>query len=422
MAISDLFKNLFSRGSRQDKHLASFLNNVPVFSQFGDNIYSSDVVQNCIDVIATECSKMQPQHIRTDANDVQNKPTSSINRLFRVAPNNLMTTRDFLEKIIWLLYLNYNCFIYPMYTIYKDSQGTERKNYTGFYPLNPTQVVFEQDPTGRIFTHFYFRQGQDFTIPYDSIIHLRKKFSVNDVMGGGMNGQPDNDALISVLETNNTVLEGLGKAIKTSLAVRGIIKVNTVLNEDDQEAERVRFEAAMAAGESGILPMDLKGEYTPITSDPKVVDKDTMEYIEGKVLRWFGVSLPILTGDFNDDQYQAFYEKTLEPLLITLGQAFSKALFSDRELDVGNAVVFYPKNMMYLSTKSKLDIIKIAGEQGLLTNDQKLLLLGYPPLGGEEGAKRTQSLNFVDTTLVNEYQSARANAPQINATGGTSNA
>lgn len=422
MAISDFFKNLFNGRSTQDKSLAKFMNNVPVFSQFGDSIYASDVVQNCIDAIATECSKMQPRHIRIDDREVQTTPKSSINRLFRVAPNPLMTTRDFIEKVIWLLYLNYNCFVYPMYDVYNDAQGVARKNYTGFYPLNPTQVVFEQDPTGKVYVHFYFRMGQDFTIPYADVVHLRKKFSVNDVMGGGMNGQPDNDALISILETNNIVIQGIGKGIQTSLSVRGILKVNTVLNDEDQTAERLRFEAALKTGESGILPLDLKGEYIPVASDPKMIDKDTMDYLDTKVMRWFGVSKAILDGSFKDEEYEAFYEKTLEPLMISLGQAFSRTLFSDRELDVGNAVVFYQKNMMYLSTGSKLDIIKTAGEQGLLTNDQKLMLLGYPPLGGEEGAKRTQSLNFVDTTLANEYQSARANAPQITATGGTSNA
>jgi HK97 family phage portal protein len=418
MAIGDIIKSVFSKKPLQNKQLAQFLNTVPIFSQFGEDIYTSDIVQNCIDVIATECSKMQPQHIRTDQNGVQTRPASSINRLFKVKPNNLMTTRDFLEKVIWLLYLNYNCFIYPVYEIYKDSMGGSHKNYKGFYPLNPTQVVFEQDMSGKIYTHFYFRQGHEFTLSYDEIIHLRKKFSVNDVMGGGSNGQPDNDALVSVLETNNTVIEGLGKAIKTSLSVRGLVRLNTILNDTDQAAERERFEEAMAAGESGILAMDLKGEYTPIQSDPKIVDKDVMEYIEGKVLRWFGVSMPILTGKFTDEDYQAFFEKTLEPLLITLSQAFSAGIFSAREIDVGNSVVFYPRNMMYLSTKSKLDIIKIAGEQGLLTNDQKLLLLGYPPIGGEAGAVRTQSLNFADTNLVNEYQMARSKAPQINASGG----
>lgn len=416
MALIDFFKGFTAKG-RESMQLAKLLNNTPIFSQFGDNIYASDVVQNCIDVIATEISKLTPQHILTNNNSIQSKPKSSINRLFKFAPNPLMTTRDFLEKVVWLLFLNYNAFIYPMYEVYRDGD-VYRKKYTGFYPLNPSQVVFEQDLSGRLYAHFYFKQGQDYQIPFDSVIHLRKKFSANDIMGGGYNGQPDNEPLISVLETNNVVIQGIQKAIKTSLSIRGILKLSTMLDDDKQKAERQRFEKAMATGETGILPMDLKGEYIPITVDPKLVDKDTMEFLDSKVLRWYGVSLPILSGDFNDEQYQAFYEKTLEPIIISLSQAFSKVLFSDRELDVGNEVVFYQKNMMYLSSNTKINLLKEAGAQGLLTDDQKLALLGYPPIGGEEGARRTQSLNTVDTKIANDYQMQKANAPQINAQGG----
>jgi HK97 family phage portal protein len=419
MALTDFFKSFTTKG-KEAMQQAKLLNDAPIFSQFGDNIYASDVVQNCIDVIATEISKLSPMHTVTNAKGMQTTPQSSLNRLFRVSPNPLMTTRDFLEKTVWLLFLNYNAFIYPMYEVYKAGD-VYRKRYTGFYPLNPSQVVFEQDPAGRLYVRLYFRQGENFQIPYDSIIHLRKKFSANDIMGGGMNGQPDNAPLLNILETNNTVIQGIGKAVKTSLAIRGILKISTMLDDEKQKAERARFERAMLSGDTGILPLDLKAEYTPVGSDPKLVDKDTLEFLENKVLRWYGVSLPIISGDFTDEQYQAFYEKTLEPLLISLGQAFSKVLFSERELDVGNAIVFYQKNMMYLSSKSKIEMLKTAGEQGLLTDDQKLALLGYPPIGGEEGARRTQSLNFVDTKLVNDYQMQKAKTP-IADTGGEGDA
>lgn len=417
MGVMDFFKKIVYAGvepgavTNNNTESALFLDDVPVFSQYGEDIYASDLVQNCIDVIATECSKLMPQHIRIDADGMQHRPTSSINRLFKVSPNPLMTTRDFLEKTIWLLYLNYNCFIYPTYDLYRDRNGVLRKNYTGFYPLNPTEVTFEQDRAGNLFVRMLFKQGHEYVLNYTNLIHLRKKFSVNDVMGGGRNGQPDNNALVSVLNTNSTIIEGLGKAVKSTLTVRGIVKTNTVLNDADQTKEREKFEAKMLATESGILPLDLKAEYIPINSTPTILDDEVLKFVESKIINWYGVSLPILTGDFTDDQYQAFYEKTLEPLLISLGQAFTKCLFSQRELDIGNEIIFYPKNMMYLSTKAKLDIIKITGEQGLLTNDQKLMLLGYPALGGEEGKMRTQSLNYIDTRLVAEYQSARVSTP-----------
>lgn len=401
MALIDSFKGLMNK-TREYVRAKMLGGYVPVFSSFGNNIYASDVVQNCIDIIATEISKLQPRHIRTNSNGIQTTPRGNLNRLFKFGPNELMTTRDFLEKIVWLLYLNFNVFIYPMYSIVRGEGGIESRVYTGLYPLNPYQVDFLQDPTGVLYVKMFFASGESFTVPYSDIIHIRKKFSMNDIMGGGLNGQPDNEALLKVLRINDTVLQGLEKGIKASMSIRGIMKIATMMDDDTQRKERERFEKLIASGDTGILPMDLKGEFTPISIDPKMVDKDTMSYLKSSVQEWFGISLPMLARDYNDEQYQAFYESTLEPLLIGLGQAFSKTIFTPRELDMGNEIVFYQKDMMYLSTTAKLNLIKTAGEQGLLSDNQKLALLGYPPL--PDGDRITQSLNYVDRSIINVYQ------------------
>ena len=409
MAFADFVKNMFaSKVDRQNMQYAKFLEgNLAIFTQFGQNIYASDVVQNCIDVIATECSKLMPRHIRTDNTGMQTNVNSSLNRLFKFAPNELMTTKDFLEKIIWLLEMNCNAFIYPVYETLLDGQGKPYINYTAFYPLDPRRVDFIQDSTGKLFVDLHFASGDNFTLAYSDVIHLRKKFSVNSIMGGGINGQPDNAALLKVLEINDTALQGIGKAVKTSLSVRGIIKIATMLDDEKQQAERARIEALMESGKSGILPLDLKSDYVPITVDPKLIDKDTMEFLQNKVLHYMGVSAPIISGVYTDEEYQAFYEKKLEPILISLGQAFSKTLFTQRELDVGNEIIFYQKDMMYLSTKSKLELLKTTGEQGLLSDNQKLALLGYPPIAG--GERITQSLNYIDKAIVSAYQLNQSN-------------
>jgi len=408
LAFKDLVKNLFA--SNEDKKrmkYAKFLDGYsPIFSQFGHNIYASDVVQMCIDVIATECSKLQPKHIRTDRDGMQVNVNSSINRLFKFAPNELMTTRDFIEKVIWLLYMNYNAFIYPVYELKTNGQGNTYRDYTGFYPLNPSQVDFMQDTSGKLFVKLWFTNGDKFTLAYSNLIHLRKKFSVNDIMGGGMNGQPDNQALLKVLRINDTVLQGLEKAIKTSLQVRGIVKINTLVDEKKQQAEIEKFENAIFNSKSGILPMDLKSEYIDLKPDPKLIDKDTLEFLQSKVLNYYGVSVPILSGDFTDEQYQAFYEKTLEPIVISLGQAFSKCVFSTRELDVGNEIIFYPQKLLFTNTKNKIAVADILGNRGALTNNDLLSLFGYPPYEG--GDIRNMSLNYINTNYASEYQLKRA--------------
>jgi HK97 family phage portal protein len=407
MALMDSIKNFFRKDENM-KHAQMLNGYIPIFSQFGQDVYASDVVQTCVDCIATELSKLQPKHIRTDKNGMQLNVKSSLNRLFKVAPNELMTTRDFLEKIVWLLYKNLNVFIYPTYDINQDSNGNSRREYTGFYPLNPTTVSFLQDERGILYVKLQFSNGSDYTLPYSDIIHLRKRFSTNDIMGGGLNGQPDNSAILKILETDNTVLTGLDGAIRASLAIRGIVKINTMLDDDKQQAERQRFETAMRNNESGIMALDLKNEFQNIQVNPKVIDKDTMKFIQDRILSYYGVSAPILSGDFTDEQYQAFYEKTLEPIIISLGQAFSKTTFTPRELDIGNEIVFYPQMLLFTNTKNKIAVADILGNRGALTDNQLLSLFGYPPYEG--GDIRKMSLNYIDSTLANEYQMKKAGA------------
>ena len=401
--MANWLSNLFSKTRGKDYKYAQMMNGYsPVFSQFGKSIYVSDVVQMCIDTIATECSKLQLKHTRTDKEGMQRIPQSELNYLLKYAPNELMTPKDFLEKIIWQLYLNYNCFIYPMY----KPKGNNKVEFVGLYPLSPSSVAFLRDPSGKMFVEFQFSNGRKSTLPYSDVIHLRKKFSINDVMGGGMNGQPDNTALLKVLEINDTVLQGLEKGVKSSMQIRGIVNINTMVDDAKQEAERKKFEEAIKNNESGIMALDLKTDYIPLDIQPKFVNKNILDFLEQKVLRYYGVSLPILSGDFNDEQYQAFYEKTLEPLVIAISQAFSKALFSKNELINGHEVVAYQGNMMYLSAKTRIELMKEAGAQGLLTDDQKLALIGYAPIPG--GNRRTQSLNHMDVSIINQYQLKQA--------------
>lgn len=399
MILFDALRNWSTK--RQNAQMIRMLNGgMPVFSQFGTNIYASDVVQNCINVIATEMSKLQPRHIR-NTGDRQDVPRGNINRLLKFGPNPLMTTSEFIEKTIWLLYMNYNAFVIPIFDSDLTS-GIERRTYRAFYPIDPSRVEFLQDPNGVLLIRFFFPSGAEFTFPYSDVIHLRKKYSVNEFMGGGANGQPDNAALLQVLQTNHMLRQGLERAVKINSAVQAVLKMATMMDDDSQRAERARFEKLIASGDSGILPIDLKGDFIPVRAEARFIDKDTMGFLQQNILNWFGVSLPILTGEFNDDQYQAFYEKTLEPLVIYFGQKFSKMLFSERELDVGNEVVWYHREMNYLSTGSKMNILKTMGEQGLLTDNQKLALMGYPPIPG--GDRITQSLNYIDVRLVNQYQ------------------
>ena len=364
---------------------------IPVFAQFGTNIYASDVVQQAVNCIVLEMKKLNPQHIREIEHDI----TPVVSEIQRVLqnPNELMTTSEFIEKIMWLTMLNYNCFVIPIY---------EKEKLTGLYPVKPLRVDFLQDVSGIFYIKMVFENGYETTIPYKNVIHIRYKYSVNEFMGGNESGQPDNDALLKTLELNNTLLQGVAKAMKSSFSVNAVVKYNTMMDSDKTEKNVKELESKLKKGESGILPMDIKGEYVPIKRDIKLVDDDTLKFIDSKILRQFGVSLPILTGDYTKDQYEAFYQKTLEPLIISISQAFTKALFGNQK-NYGNKIAFYSKELMFMSVSQKLEMVRVLGDSGSLYENEKRIAFGLRPLPELAGVRK-QSLNYVDVEIANQYQ------------------
>ena len=374
---------------------------VPVFSQFGTNIYASDVVQQAIKCIVDEMKKLNPTHIRYNGNDPV--PVNSDIQTVLNNPNPLMTTSEFLEKVMWLLLLNYNAFILPTYYIWEDEKGIQKRKYSGLYPLKPTQVDFIEDASGRMYVKMRFENNFETTVPYDDLIHIKYNYSINEYMGGDASGQPDHTALLKTLELNDTLLRGIAKAMNSSYAVNGVVKYNTMLDDGKMEAALKELERKLNNSESGFLPLDLKAEYTPLQHEIKLVDEETLKFIDEKILRNWGVPLSILTGDYTKSQYEAFYQKTLEPLIISISQAFTKKLFTDRERSFGNRIELYPKDLIFMTVEQTLEMVNLLSNTGCIYENEKRVAFGLRPLPELEG-KRYMSLNWVDMDIANQYQ------------------
>ena len=401
-----LKEKLFKRKPKNSAY-ADILNGyTPIYSQFGQNIYASDVVQQAVNCIVTELKKLTPLHVRTIDGDVQ--PIKSNIQNVLNAPNEIMTTSDFIEKVIWQLYLNYNSFIIPVYKSWTDENGVEQRYYTALYPIAPTQVDFLQDKTDTLYVKFTFANSYETTLKYSDVIHIRHHFSVNEFMGGNEQGQPDNDALLKTLDLNYKLLKNLSKAMSSSCAVNGVVKFKSMIDGGKTEKALAELEEKLRNSESGFLPLDISADFTPIERNIQFVDAETLAFIDGKILRHFGVPLAILTGDYTKAQYEAFYQKTLEPIIIALSQAFTKSLFTQRERSFNNAIKFYPKELIFMSTDQTLEMVRLLGDSGSLYENEKRVAFGMRPLPELMG-KRMQSLNYVDVDIAKDYQTGGDN-------------
>ena len=397
MSLFDIFKRKKKVVApiSYDAHL--FKTTLDLFTDFGDNINASDIVKICIDRIATHSAKLKPRYVKTEDDKTVQEKKGNLAYLLKFQPNPLMTPFDFIYKVVTLLYLNNNAFIYPVYDQNYDLQA--------LWPLKPNSVEMLKDESGETFLRFYFSNGKSYVLPYESIIHLRRFYGTNDLFGGS-GAVSDHAALLKTIKINDSVLQGLDNAIKTSFQIRGLLKINGILSEKDKTAQKKEFDEALNEatkdGGNSIVPVDLKSDYVPLNTEPKLIDSPTLSFLQKKIISYFGVSEPIFDNKYDENEYNAFYESVIEGIAISLSEAFSKALLTRGQLERGEQIIFYSERLQYASWNTKVQAIEKLMGLGILSLNESRALLGFEPIEG--GSKRLQSLNYVDADKASEYQ------------------
>ena len=398
MGFFDIFKRKKKVVAPVNYDAHVFKSTLNLFTDFGDNINASDVVKICIDRIATHAAKLKPRYVKTQDDQTVQERKGNLAFLLKFQPNPLMTPFDFIYRVVTLLYLNNNAFIYPVY----DYETYELKE---LWPLKPNSVEALRDESGALFLRFYFSDKKAFTLPYESLIHLRRFYGTNDIFGGS-GAISDHSALLQTIKINDSVLQGLDNAIKTSFQIKGLLKINGILSEKDKTAQKKEFDEALkeAAKDGGnsIVPVDLKSDYVPLNTDPKLVDSTTLSFLQKKIISYFGVSEAIFDNKYDENEYNAFYESVIEGIAISLSEAFSKALLTRGQLERGEQIIFYSERLQYASWNTKVQAIEKLMGLGILSLNESRALLGFEPIEG--GSKRLQSLNYVDADKASEYQ------------------
>lgn len=389
--FSFIFGNKEPKVEKQTLSRLELLNGfIPEFRVVSNYTYDSKVARECIDRIATHCAKLMPKHIK---NTISREINGEINRLLSNQPNPIMNTYDFIYKTISMLYTNSNAFVY----IAKDERGF----ITGFYPVLASNYELLQDQNNVFYLQFNFMNGNVYTLPYLELIHLRLFYNDDDFFGSS------NRILITDMETSQVASEGIKNAIKTSNNLKGILKYQGLLKQSDIKKSKEDFvkDFLNMNNKSGIAALDGKADFQEVNLKPITLDKDQLEQVNYNIFDYFGISENIVRNKYTAEEWNAFYEGVIEPRAIQMSYAFTNKIFSNTAIRDGNKIVFTTNRLQYASLNNKITLLKEAGALGLLTKDEAREIIDLHPLGGTEGSKIIQSLNNIDSTIANDYQS-----------------
>lgn len=344
------------------------------YYSWNKSIFEQDLVVACVDSLARNIAKAELRAIRiknpSEAAEIDTK--SDIARVLR-RPNPYMTQYDFLYKLAAMYFASNNVFIYPEYV---------DETLVNLWPVNYEDFKIYENDSGIKIVQFRMNYWRTYTIPYSKIIHLRNHYFSDDLFGDE-NEKPLNPAL----ELNNAQNQGIIGGIKNSALIRGILSTTQVLKDEDLEKAKARFmeDNLKASNSGGVMAIDGKFQYKDIESKPYMIDAETMRETKNKYFNYFGVNENFLQNKFTSEEYEAIYEGKLEPFAIMLTQAMTAILYTDRERGFGNAIEASMNRVKYQSTKAAVSVINATRELGLFRRDEYREMLGYPPLGPENG-------------------------------------
>lgn len=360
------------------------------FTPFSGNAWDISAVRAAVDAWARNAAKVLPRHIkRVDGRREDVK--SPINAILQSRPNPYMTAYAFYYRVAAQFVVYNNAFIFPVFA---------GNRLTALYPINANRIELVED-AGTMFARMTFATGRVYACPYEQIVHLRRHYLDNDIFGD------DNRPLRPVLDTATAFNQSMSAFAKLVSVVRGILRATTTTKAEDLNKRRddfIRDNLRVDTNGAGVIVTDSKYDYTPIKETQTPIPASQLEYVRREINDYFGINDDIIQSKADAETMDAFYRGELSPFYIQLSQALSNCIFTERERMSGNEVFAELDRLQFEALPNRVAAAQFLTNIGAATLDQVLDLFGFPPIGGEEGARRVQTLNMASAEIVDKYQ------------------
>ncbi len=345
------------------------------FYAWNGKLYKSDIIRACIKPKTKAIGKAVAKHIRRTVDIEGNKHIQinpSVNTRFMLEePNEFMSGQMLQEKVANQLSLNGNAFI----LIIRDNFGIP----VGLYPIPATSVEAKYDEDKELYLKFYYTNGKTSEFYYSDIIHIRDDYFFNDIFG-----ESPVEALSEVMELVGTINQGMKTAIKNSNVIRWLLKFTSSMRDEDIKVKANEFAAnylEISNNTTSVAAVDAKADAIQVQQDSYVPDAESNKTQNERIYSFFNTNSKIIQSSYTEDEWIAYYEANIEPVLAQMASEYTRKLFSRRERGCGNEIIFDSNRLTYASMKTKLNLVQYM-DRGAMTPNEVREILNLPPIDG----------------------------------------
>lgn len=361
------------------------------YYSWNGKLYESDIVRACIRPKVKAIGKLVGKHIRDDPKGgLTVNPDANI-RFLLSEPNPYMTGQQMQEKIANQLCLNNNAFI----LIVRDENGKAIQ----LYPIPCVSAEAKYNDTGELFLKFLYRNGKSGVFRYSDIIHLRQDYNDDDIFG-----ESPAPALAGMMNVIGTIDQGIIKAIKNSGIVRWLLKFTQSLRDEDIKANVQKFVDNYLAVETdtfGAAGVDAKADVQRIEPKDYVPNAAQTDRTIERIYSFFNTNKKIVQSNYTEDEWTAYYESEIEPVVVQMHQTYTVGIFTRKERGFGNRIVFEANNLQCASLTTKLAFQAMVDRGAMTPNEWRETMNMAPVPGGDQPIRRldTQVVNMVEEIL-----------------------
>lgn len=360
---------------------------------WNNNLYKSDIVMSAIRPHVKAIGKTVGKHIYDGINaagerELRVNPEPYL-RFLLEEPNPLMTGQKFQEWMDICMLINNHAFA----LIVRDANGLP----SALYPINATMATAEFNNSGFLNIRFRTYKGDTFVAPYSDLIHLRG----DAVPGSDFWGGSRVDQLLPLMEKISTIDRGIIAAIKNSAVIRWLLKYTNGRRPEDLKADAEAFARQFLGADAGcgVAAVDSKADAVQIKPNDYVPNEGHTDRTLARFYATMNTNAKIVTSDFTEDEWNAYYESQVEPDVIQWGQEYTRKLFTRKKRSYGNYFVFESANLATASMKTKIELREMVDRGAMLPNEWRRMAFNLAPLpGGDKPIRR------LDTAVVPEVK------------------
>ena len=335
--------------------------------------------------------KLTPQVIR-QRDGVTEIKNNSMARVLGLRPGAHISTYDLLYKLGSDLVYKSNAFAVCFYS----------DDMTELQAIEPVTVrqhkIFEMN--GELFFEFIWEyDGKHYVIPYQFVIHIKSRYKDKRYFG-----TPPDAELRSSLEMLDTTYAGIKKLISNSASLRGYLKYNNLIDDEEMKQKVQEFKEAYynADNSGGIAGIDNAYEFHELSTKIPELPISQVEFNRDNLYRFYNVNEQILTSHYTESEWNAFYEAVIEPIALQLSLECTFKLLTERERAHGNKIIFSTDRLQYATLTTRKVIADGMFDKGIITINEYRRIMYLPEI--EDGDVRMVSLNYVKADDQTAYQ------------------